>query len=229
MFCFIRPSSENVGVTIVKTCLIVGGGPVDAGQLAAELQANPELVIAADRGGAYLWQAGRIPDVLVGDWDSLPREFLSRVAAGGSAIRRFPTAKDQTDLELALDAAVEGGCGELRVLGGLGGRLDHTLGNIGLLLKALRQGLSAYLIDPDHIVTIIDREITLRAKPGWAVSLVPLTPVVSGVTTTGLAFPLNAEDLFVDATRGLHNEFNAPEATVGLRDGLLTVVLFRED
>jgi thiamine pyrophosphokinase len=211
--------------------LIVAGGPVDLDQLRRELAAAPDLVIAADSGGKRLLEVGGCPEILVGDLDSLPPESVRQIAAAGKIIRRYPAQKDQTDLQLALDLACQSGLTAVTIMGGVGGRrLDHTLANIGLLQYARAAGLDAKLIDVDRELQLAGAApITLAARPGWAVSLLPLSTEVSGVTTYGLRYPLRDETLYLGATRGVHNQFTAAEAAVSAVTGILLVVCFRED
>jgi thiamine pyrophosphokinase len=208
--------------------LIVGGGPVNPNQLRLELANQPGLIIAADRGGKYLLDLGVLPEVLIGDHDSIPEEALEQLRLGGTEIRTFPPEKDQTDLELALDFALSRGATYITILGGLGERIDHTLGNIGLLVKALEAGVVAHLLDPGHDISAVNHQAVFQKKPGWAVSFIPLTPKVSGVTTHGLVFGLDQEDLFFDHTRGIHNQFSDQTASVELKDGILLIVCFQE-
>jgi thiamine pyrophosphokinase len=211
--------------------LIVGGGPVDPGQLRMELNAAPQFIVAADRGGRYLREARRWPELLVGDFDSLDEAELAAFQAAGVTLRSFPPEKDWTDLELALDAALEKAIPAIRILGGLGGRLDHTLSNIGLLVKAFERGANAVLLDPTNELNIVGpgQPLQLKKRDGWAVSLIPLSAKASGVTTAGLAFPLHEATLFFSGTRGIHNCFNAGEARVEVAGGILLAHLFRED
>ena len=213
----------------MKRGLLVAGGPLSLEQLKLELAAKPDLVVAADAGGKYLLEAGVLPDVLIGDFDSLPAEALESFSGAGTTLRRFPAQKDQTDLELALDYAIEKGVTALRILGGIGRRLDHTLANIGLLQSAWESGITASLVDETQEIHLTGNKITVASRPGWAVSLVPLSPVVQGVTTAGLKYPLENASLYFTATRGVHNEFAAGEAEITVSEGLLLVILFRED
>ncbi len=216
----------------MKQALIVGGGPVDQAQLATELAAGPALVIAADAGGHYFLTEQplplRMPDFLLGDFDSLEPAERRRLIDLGVALRRFPAQKDETDLELALDLAIAEGASEIRILGALGGRIDHSLGNIGLLLNAAERGTQARLLDPCHEIWLTTDRADLTARPGWAVSLVPLGLRVRGVRTTGLVYPLRGEELSITKPRGIHNEFAAATATatVELDEGILLIIYF---
>jgi thiamine pyrophosphokinase len=211
--------------------LIVGGGPVDPDQLRAELAAAPQLVIAADRGGRYLREAGRWPDLLVGDFDSLDRAELEAFQAAGVELRPFPADKDWTDMELALEIALEKDVSSIRILGGLGGRLDHTFSNAGLLAKAFERGVNAILLDPANELYLVGpgQPLQLAKRDGWGLSLIPLSARASGVTTTGLVFPLHEETLLLSGTRGVHNRFSTSEAQVEVAGGLLLAHLFHED
>ncbi|HEX7714149.1 MAG TPA: thiamine diphosphokinase [Bacillota bacterium] len=213
----------------MKQAILVGGGPVSLKQLKQELTIRPEILYAADRGATYLLELGVMPDLLVGDMDSFAESDLSRLAAAGVQIEKYPEAKNETDLELVVGQALKAGALRIRIFGGLGGRFDHTLGNLGLLVNSLEHGVEAYLIDETHEITATSRDIVLTAKPGWAVSLIPWTNRVTGVTTTGLKFPLQNDTLYFSHTRGIHNQFTAATARVTMKTGILLIVSFKED
>lgn len=213
----------------MEKALIVGGGPVSKEQLLEELSLNPDRIIAVDAGGKYFQGLGIYPDTIVGDFDSLSPEALSLMAQNNVQIYRYPSQKDQTDLELAMDLAIEAGAQNIIILGGLGGRFDHSLGNVGLLVRALEKKCQAWLIDQEHRVTVMNSQLSFDSQSDWAISLIPLTSVVTGVTTEGLEYPLCEETLFFTSTRGLHNRFLKPKASVKINQGILLIVQFRED
>jgi thiamine pyrophosphokinase len=208
--------------------LIVAGGPVDPDGLRNELATGPELIIAADAGAKHLLELGIYPDFLVGDFDSLPEALITQITAAGKQIRRYPVQKDQTDLQLALDVATEAGLTTVSIWGGLGRRLDHTLGNIGLLQYAADSGIHARLRDADHELFLAGERSVVPARPGWAVSLIPLSREVIGVSTAGLKYPLDRATLYANITRGVHNQFTTAEAIVTVKAGRLLIVCFRE-
>jgi thiamine pyrophosphokinase len=208
--------------------LIVGGGPVNIELLQSELAKKPDLVIAVDYGGSYLYELGIIPQILIGDFDSLTPQIMDKLANAGAKVIPFPPRKDETDMELALNYAITGGSKTAVILGGLGNRYDHTLSNIGLLIRGLNQGVEVHLRDEAHDLIAINHRVILERKPGWAVSLIPLTVKAGGVTTSGLVYPLKEADLFFERSRGIHNEFAAKTATVELTEGVLLVILFKE-
>lgn len=208
--------------------LIVGGGSVDLPLLRRELAKEPHLIIAADSGGKYLHDIGQLPHVLLGDFDSLNGKIVREMGDAGVEVLTYPVAKDQTDLELAVDLCLARGATKIRIIGGLGDRLDHTLGNIGLLLKSYRRGVPAFLCDSRQEATVTGSAIQIPSEVGMGLSLIPLTLKVSGITTTGLKFPLNNADLHYHQTLGIHNECTEKTATISLKDGILLIITFKE-
>jgi thiamine pyrophosphokinase len=199
------------------------------------------LVVAAD-GGARLAEAlGRRIDRWVGDADSYPRAEVDRLAAAGVAVRLVPSAKDESDLELAVLDAADAGVAEITVLGGLGGaRLDHELANVALLAHPRLAGVQVRLLDEATRVTLLagagagaaagaggagdPARFASRGAIGDLVSLLPVGGAARGITTVGLAYPLSDEPLEVGPARGLSNVRTSEEAVVTVREGRLLVV-----
>jgi len=207
--------------------LMVAGGPLSTDHLYQEIKDYPGRIMAVDSGAVPLLRMGVKPDVLLGDFDSLPAADLEKLMRDGVRFIRFPSEKDQTDLELALEWAAGQGIRQVRVWGALGGRLDHTLANVGLLLKGARLGLTVWLVDPCHEVRVFEKYLRLKARPGWAVSLIPLF-TATGVLTRGLKYPLNRETLHFSEGRGIHNCFAADEAEISVEEGMVLLVHFAE-
>lgn len=213
----------------MKQVLIVAGGPIQNEQLQVELSAQPDLIIAADRGGDYLLELGVRPNVLIGDFDSISKTTLQKMGHHGVEVRSYPTNKDQTDLELAVDLALQSSASQIRILGALGDRMDHTFANVGLLLKTLGNKSEAHLLDQKHDIMLIDRRVIIPRKLGWSISLIPLTVRVTGVTTKGLAYPLDGAVLNQKSTRGIHNEFISEQAIIEINRGRLLIICFCEN
>lgn len=179
-----------------------------------------DLLIAADGGTRHLLAHGLTPHVIIGDFDSLDPALLEVMERRGVAIERFPAAKNETDLELALLAALDRGAAQIRVLAGLGGRPDMHLANQLLLSHPALAERDVALLDAGWEIRLIRRSLELRGAVGKRISLLPLGDV-AGVTTSGLRYPLNDEPLLAGPARGVSNEFAAPTATVSIRSGLL--------
>jgi thiamine pyrophosphokinase len=206
----------------VKAVIVANGVIADAPRARARAGAA-DLLICADGGARHVLAWGLWPAIVVGDMDSLDEATLARLAAGGARLARHPAHKDETDLELALDLALAEGATEIRILGALGGRLDQTLANI-LLLTVPRFQAVPIIIDDGREQLFLGRSpIVLRGAPGDLVSLIPLSPAVSGITTAGLEYPLRADNLYLGLTRGISNVMLGTEATVTFEAGLLLV------
>lgn len=212
----------------MKTLIVGSGSLSDIGFLRKRYE-WADLVIAADGGSLYLDNAGLAPHVLLGDFDSLPGPVLQKLKGNESIeIITFQPEKDYTDMELAVDLALERGAYEIVMVGASGIRLDHTIANIHLLYKILKSGAKGYIEDEHNRICLIDSSITLYKTDDCKVSLVPLPPYVKGITTTGLLYPLNGETLVFGTGRGISNEFVSEKATVSLEEGLLLVFVSKD-
>lgn len=192
-----------------------------------------DLVIAADGGALGARGLGLAIDLVVGDMDSLDAASLADLRGAGVAIETAPAAKDESDTELALVAAVARGAAAVTIVGAFGGpRLDHELANIGLLAMPRLEGCAVELLDararvsavraPDATGRAVTRQFV--GRPGDVVSLLVPAGVVDGVTTAGLRYPLRDEPLVAGPARGLSNVRLEREATVTVSRGILLVV-----
>jgi thiamine pyrophosphokinase len=196
--------------------------------------AGAGIVIAADGGWEKAATLRLKPDLLVGDADSLtPERYAAALATPGLEVERAQVAKDESDTELALLAALRRGASEIVILGALGGRrFDHALANIGLLALPDPAAATMELLDATTRVRLLrapapgggEAALELRGAEGDLVSLLPLGATAEGVTTRGLAYPLAGEELHPGPARGLSNVRTSATAIVSLRRGSLVVV-----
>jgi thiamine pyrophosphokinase len=209
--------------------LIVGSGSLYEADFLKEKYKWADLVIAADGGALHLDNAGLVPHVLMGDFDSLPGPVLEKLRRNENVeIIKFRPEKDFTDTELAIDIALERGADEISLVGACGTRLDHTVANIHLLYKILKSGAKGCIEDENNQVLLIDDSITLYRRENYKVSLVPLPPFVKGITTTGLLYPLDDDTFAFGIGRGISNEFEDEKATVSIKEGLLLVFVSKD-
>ncbi|HTS15472.1 MAG TPA: thiamine diphosphokinase [Candidatus Sulfotelmatobacter sp.] len=212
--------------------LVVGDGDVPA---RAEVDrawpgwaAGVGWVIGADGGAARAEQLGWPPDLVVGDLDSLPPAAARRLADRRVPIERWPVRKDQSDLELALRAALRhDATARVVVLGALGGpRLDHALAAVWLLALPVARGREIVLLDATTRVRLLRGPGRLEAvgRRDDLVTLLPFGGPARGIRTEGLAYPLAAETLAVGPSRGLSNARLAQRAVVTVQQGRLLVV-----
>jgi thiamine pyrophosphokinase len=185
-----------------------------------------DYLLAADGGAKNALKLGFSPHAVIGDQDSLGPADLESLQSGGTQFIVYPKDKDQTDLELALRFAVDRGAKQIHLLGLLGGRLDQTLAN--LLLLSLPDWEDVHLVvqeDPDAAYFLRGGStLYLQGRTGDIVSLIPLSPTVTGVTTTGLRWALEGAELNFGSTLGISNEIVEPDSQVEIDLGNLLVV-----
>ncbi len=192
-----------------------------------------ELVVAADGGARHAAGLGLTIDHWVGDGDSLAAVEIERLREAGIRVDLVRHDKDESDTELAIDAAVAAGAGEIAVIGAFGGpRLDHALANVTLLARVGLRGRPTSLLDGAARVRLVRAPdeagapvaLALDGRAGDLISLLPLGGDVEGVRTDGLRYPLRDETLVLGTARGLSNERLRAGASLMIRRGLLLVI-----
>lgn len=206
----------------LNTALLIANG--DAQPNLGELIPDHDFLIAVDGGLRHLLALKRFPDLLIGDLDSITSEELQACIDQGVETLRFKPQKDESDLELALHAALNRGYSDLTIANAGGGRVDHLLCNLSLLFHPQLQHAKVKMTDETSRFHPLTHTITLNTQPGDLISLIPWQGPALGVTTANLAYPLNNETLLPYGTRGLSNVALGSEITVSLQSGQLLLV-----
>ncbi len=195
-----------------------------------ELSLERDLIIAADGGFNHCRQWNVMPHIIVGDMDSVNPTDLTASGYGKIEIHRFPARKDETDLHLALQVAIDRSADEIVILGALGARWDMTFSNVFILLAPFLCGVDVRILESQYELVCLHghQKINFQGKPGSTVSLVPLAGPVTGVTLGGFEFPLENETLPVGTTRGVSNLFRDENVEIKIQGGHLLVVIARE-
>jgi thiamine pyrophosphokinase len=183
-----------------------------------------DFIIAADGGSRHLHAMGILPHLLVGDLDSIPASYLNEYRLLGIDIKQYPSAKDATDLELAFQHAASLQPASIVIAGATGARFDHTLANALLVSQPGYRDLEICLDDGTTKITLIRQSLQITGSAGDIVSLIPLSGAVSGITTTGLEYHLENEDLALGETRGVSNVMTGPDARVIIQAGMLLCI-----
>ena len=207
--------------------IVVAGGSPDPSD--ATLLTDVDLLVAADNGAAWLMAAGRTPDLLVGDLDSVDPALVDELERAGVTVERHPAAKDASDLELAVEAAVSAGATTVTILAALGGpRLDHELANLLLLADPgwERRGVEVGIVRGATTVRALHGpgSATLIGGRGGGATLLPVGGDALGVATAGLRYPLHDEPLRLGRARGLSNVIETSPAHVRLAAGTLLII-----
>ena len=195
--------------------------------------ASVDYLICADGGADAAIAAGRLPDVIVGDLDSVSKETLAVCRKNRVEIVSYLREKDETDLQLAVKRA-EKKCLEAKPLdqegsniyiyGAFGGRLDHLLGNLVLALAYADRGICLRYKDPAQEAWVIWKRTEIFGKIGQNISLLPYGGSVC-VSTDGLKYTMDHDELFMDSPRGISNEFKEKKCVLEVHRGKLLVIL----
>ncbi|GIV62979.1 MAG: thiamine pyrophosphokinase [Bellilinea sp.] len=180
-----------------------------------------DFLIAADGGLHHLRALGLQPHLVIGDLDSLSADEVAALQQAGVQVQQHPAEKDETDLELAIQYALQQGFKQMRVVAALGGRLDQTLANLALLEMPGLEGVDIRLDDGREEILIIRDQAVVEGQPGDTVSLLAMNECTKGIVTSGLKYALNHETLCPNRTRGISNEMTGERAEIRLLTGRL--------
>ena len=208
----------------VYTTYIFLNGDFDIDKSPFQFPSAGGFNIAVDGGIRHLREINLIPDILIGDLDSVSEQDLEWCKNLQVEIHQYPKEKDQTDFELALDYAMKKNRDKIIVFGALGGRIDHTLANIGLLGNPDYADRDIRIFSNNEYIYFLHSPTTIKGNIGDIISLIPWGGPVLGVTTTGLQYPLSDEDLLPDRSRGISNVMSSIEAIIQFKKGNLLCV-----
>ena len=208
----------------VRVAIFLNGSP-DSPDLLRYVARRADLIVAADGGARYALGAGIVPDLVVGDMDSLGEDLAREVERRGASLERHPVRKDKMDGHLAVLAARERGATTADLVCALGGRLGALFAVTHILLAAERIGLcSTVVAERGRIFVIEDGSRTVLGVQQDSVSIFPLAGPATGVTLEGMGYPLENATLEPGDTLGFHNELIGKEARISVREGALLVV-----
>lgn len=187
--------------------------------------APADLVIAADGGAGHCQLLGITPDIIIGDLDSIEEKLLRSYREQKVVILQYPSEKDATDLELALDQAVKSQALQLDIFGALGGRWDMSLANVLLMASARYRDIEITLYGDDCSMKILHPgKNMVFGKKGQTLSLLPLTGDIVDLHLRGLQYPLKGKNISFGSSLGVSNVFASSQAEVEHGQGILLCV-----
>lgn len=196
------------------------GGAICADRITERPKEN-DLVLAADSGYANAVALGVAPSVVLGDFDSLDKRTLPKEVE----IHTVPAEKDFTDTQMAVDLALARGCDDLVIIGGLSGRLDHTLSNLAILEEMHEKRVHAVLADGYNRVRFLHSGSILVARSAYRyLSILAADPVVKGVDAEGVKYPLKNAKLSRLNQYAVSNEITRNCALISVKKGGIFLV-----
>lgn len=187
---------------------------------------DAELLIAADGGIHHFQELGIVPDVLIGDLDSIKPAYFEKLEKGEIITIQHPPRKDETDLELALQYIRQRGIKNVAIYFALGARWDMTIANLLLASSEPFQNLNIRFLDGPHEITILGSGgiLNLSGHKGDTLSLIPVGGNAEGIDSQGLEYPLSDDTLVMGSSRGVSNVLTQEQVTVHLRSGFLLCI-----
>ncbi len=208
----------------MRAAVFLNGAPDSPGLIRAVAK-RADLVVAADGGARYALDAGVVPDLIVGDMDSLGEDLAREIESRGATLERHRVRKDKMDGHLAVLAARERGATVADLMCAVGGRSGALYAVPHILLAAERIGIrSTVVADWGRMFVIEAGSLTVEGGPQDSVSIFPLSGPATGVTLEGMGYPLQDARLEPGDTLGFHNELIGREARVSVKEGALLVI-----
>ncbi|MFH5835695.1 thiamine diphosphokinase [Proteiniclasticum sp. C24MP] len=211
----------------MKKVIIVSGGKKPSLSLYESLYDDTCRIIAVDSGAEFFRENGITPHVLLGDFDSITEETL-RFFEGRTEVIRYDTVKDFTDTEAALEEAFKEKPDEIVLLGCTGNRLDHFIGNLSLLEKALRRSVKAFIMDDHNKIFMMDKPGIIKKEFGDYISFQAFRGPVKGFGVKGVKYPLWDYELVLGDSMNVSNEFVEKYISVTFQEGILMVFMTKD-
>ena len=208
--------------------VVFANGVIQEIHLVKTLIEEKDLIVSADGGLRYIRSLSLTPKLVIGDLDSVSQDDIEYLNDKNVEVLKFPTEKDQTDLEIALRELIKRGYKDILVIGALGGRTDQTLANLGLMSSLADDDIRIEFDDGQEHIMLVRNHQVLFGKKGDTVSLIPQCSPAKGITTSGLRYPLNDESLFSGQTRGISNEMIGEKAEINITIGTVLCIHTRK-
>ncbi|MFD2760495.1 thiamine diphosphokinase [Lentibacillus juripiscarius] len=210
----------------MRTVAIVGNGPRDLIPDLAAFNESVDVWIGADRGALTLAETAIRLDYAVGDFDSMTAGEKEIVQGKANVFRMYPSEKDQTDLEIALEQAYELAPKTIYIFGVTGGRLDHELINVQLLHRIMDQGIQGVIIDRQNRLELVEpgRYEVRHDNQYPTISFVPFTSCVEGLTLEGFYYPLTDASVAWGSTLCISNKLISNYGTFSYHKGILLII-----
>lgn len=211
----------------LKALIVLNGKIEDLNKL-KRLGKESDFILCADGGTNYCLKASLIPDMVIGDLDSIFDDTLEQIKKHNIPIEKFPTKKDKTDAELSIDYLVREGFKDIILVGATGNRIDHTLANLLLLTKLNQKGINSRIVDNNNTIYIVDKELTLTKEEDTFLSIVPITNSGIIITLRGFEYELERVGIEFGSTFGISNRIREERGYILVHEGQCLVTVSKD-
>ncbi|NLK93802.1 MAG: thiamine diphosphokinase [Clostridiales bacterium] len=208
----------------MRAIIVTGGNPPSKELLNRFINKDTDIIIGVDKGCEALYKYNIKPTFILGDFDSASKETVEYFANNKIKIERFSPEKDYTDTHLGIKKALEEGAKEILLFGATGTRIDHTLGNIGLMLMAKENNINIEIIDDHNRAFLVNKQAVLKGKYGEVISFHALSSVVKNFTISGGKYDLEGYDMKFLEPRAICNEFLDGDINISFDSGVIMVI-----
>jgi len=204
---------------------IISGGKAPSKNLLDRYLDKINYIIAADSGCECLYSYNIIPDLIVGDFDSINKEILDKARKQAKEIIEFPPEKDYTDTEIAIMEGIKRGAKKIYLFGATGSRVDHMLGNIGLILTYKKKGIEIEVLDDNNRMYLAQKEMTLYGEFGENIGFHAFSDVVKNFKIKGAKYNIDeGYDMHLLDPRAICNEFLDNPIEISFDKGELLII-----
>lgn len=210
----------------MKVCIVLNGEIKDYKRTKEIiLNENYDFIIGADGGCNHLYKMNIDPNYIIGDLDSIDKKIIDYYKSKKILFKKYPTHKDETDSQICVLLAKELKASNIDFIGSLGGRIDHTLANIGLIYHAKNMNINSRILSSEEEVLIVkNEEINLKGKRGNTVSIISIEGEAKGVTLENFEYPLNNARIDYLSPLGVSNVMLYDECRIRIDEGCVLVI-----
>lgn len=210
----------------MKVCIVLNGEVKDYKKTKKIiLEENYNYIIGADGGCNHLFKMNITPNYIVGDLDSIKREVIEYYENKNVTFKRYPSHKDETDSEICIYLAKLLGADEIDIFAALGGRIDHTLANIGLMNYIKENNMKPRILTSEEEILMVKNEtINLKGKRGDTISVISINGESKGVTLKKLEYPLDNATVNHLSPLGISNVMLEDECIISIKDGCALII-----
>lgn len=199
--------------------LIISSGKINDYSLLKKLICENDYIVCADGGLNHIMQIDKIPNIVLGDLDSISDLGIKYISEKNIEVEKFPSKKNNTDTELAIMHLVNKGIDDITLIGGTGTRLDHSLANIYLLKKVNKDGIVFKIVDENNVINLVSDSITISRSEDRFISIIPLNYEGIVVSLVGFKYPLKEKYIEFSSTLGISNEIIDEKGIVIIHKG----------
>lgn len=204
--------------------LIISSGQIKDYKLLKEIVEESTYIVCADGGVNHLLKINKLPDVVLGDLDSIGDRELEILKSNNIEINKFPSMKNETDTELCIDFLIKKGFKNINLMGVTGSRMDHTLANIYLLKKIYGFGIKGSIIDENNRIYYTEDTISLKYRKNYFLSIIPLSESGIEVSLEGFLYKLKNDKLKFTSTKGISNKIVEKYGNVKIHKGAALIL-----